>query len=190
MTIWVTVIDSVTLRRIQARVFGRRQSSLTDEAGRYALVDYEVTLTDIRRSIREQLLVLPERVFDARPASCWTAGQAVARLCDTSHRLYLRPAREIVGLPAFGLSLRSPGCYPRLTRAEALDALDALDRELLEVLGMAGEGDLLATHDDPALGRVRLRDLLLQMAIYEDEQLGQLAAFGRETLADAGCDAA
>lgn len=172
MTIWVTVIDSLTLRRIRTQVFGRRQSSLADEAARYSLVDYEVTLTDIRRAIREQLLSLPERAFAPGPA----AGQLVARLCATSRQLYLRPARAIVGLPAVGQWLDRPGGYPRLTRDEALDALDGIDRELLEVLGTAREDDLQAVYDDAALGRVRLRDLLLQMAIHEDDHLGKLAA--------------
>ncbi len=190
MTIWVTVIDSATLRGIRARVFGRRQTALADEAARYALVDYEVTLTDIRRSIRERLLGLPERAFATGPDSCRTAGQLVAQLCDVASRVYLRPARAIVGLPALHASPRRPGCSPRLSRAEALDALDAIDRELLEVLGTAGEADLLAVHDDPTLGRVRLRDLLLQLAMYEDDVAGQLAARGVEPAVAAGCDAA
>jgi len=126
----------------------------------------------------------------AQPLPRSTAGQLVARLCDTSSRLYLRPARAIVGLPARGATLRSACCYPRLTRIEALDALDAIDRELLEVLGTAGEADLLATHDDPTLGRVRLRDLLLQLAIHEDDCVGALAAFGREPAIEPGYDAA
>lgn len=184
MTIWVTVIDSVTLRRIRTRVFGRRESSLTDEADRYSLVDYEVTLTDIRRAIRERLLGLPECAFDSSPA----VGRLMARMCETSRQLYLRPAREIVGLPAVDEPLRAVVCDPVLTRAEALSALDAIDRELLELLGTAGEADLLAAQPNPALGRVRLRDLLLQMAIYEDDQLGRLPAAGAAS--DVGCDAA
>ena len=190
MTIWVTVIDSLTLRRIRTQVFGRRQSSLAEEAARYSLVDYEVTLTDIRRAIRERLLSLPERAFVPGPASRSSAGQLVARLCATSRQLYLRPARAIVGLPSAGDRASGAGIAARLTRTQALDALDAIDRELLEVLGLASESDLLAVHEDAALGQVRLRDLLLQMAIHEDGYLSQLAALSEEPVAALGYDAA
>lgn len=190
MTIWVTVIDSTALGGIRSRLAGQ-QASLAGEAARYTLVDYEVSLTEIRRAIRSLLLQLPDAAFDAEQCGdCPTAGQIVVRLCETASMAYLRPARAIVGLPALRVPLRRVGCLPRLSRAETLTALDVVDRELLEVLGTASSVDLAATWVDPVAGRVRLRDLLLRMALDEDARLRELAALASGTGPRAGCVAA
>ncbi|MCO5176923.1 MAG: DinB family protein [Thermomicrobiales bacterium] len=179
MTIWVTVIDSRTLRRIRSRVFGHRQASLADEASRYTMIDYEITLTDIRRAIRERILALPESAFDGDGAGDSSAGRVVARLCDTSSGLYLRVARDILNLPAIDRLPRPQ----HLSQIDALAALDDIDRELLEVLGTADEADLERRINDPHLGCVQLRDVLLALALHEDAHLGYLV--GSQT---AHCD--
>lgn len=190
MTIWVTVIDSRTLRRIRSRVFGHRQGSLADEASRYTMIDYEITLTDIRRAIRERILALPERAFDGDGAGDSSAGRVVARLCDTSSSLYLHVARDILGLPAVERLPRRASAPQRLSRIEALAALDDIDRELLEVLGTADEADLERRITDPHLGRVQLRDVLLALTIHEDAHLGYLVGAQSEPTESEGCFAA
>lgn len=190
MSIWVTVIDSRTLRRIRSRVFGSLQASLADEASRYTMIDYEITLTDIRRAIRERILALPESAFSGEDTDDSAAGRIIARLCDTSSGLYLRVARNILDLPAVGRLPRRAVASAYRSQIDALAALDDIDRELLEVLGSADEADLERQINDSHLGRVQLRDVLLALTIHEDAHLGFLVGSLADTPESEGCLAA
>lgn len=178
--ITATRISSAALREIRARVFRRREATLIEEASRYNIHDYEVTVLSTRRDIRLLLETLPAAAFEAQPTTdipIWSAGEVIAHVRHAQMNIFLRGTRLAAGLPA-GRAAERPddaGTHPICERAAALAILDDADLDLIEVFdSLTAESDTDSTTQDDLLGEVTVRSTLLFLAIHEDDHLGQL----------------
>ncbi len=182
MTSSVTILDRSTLREVRAKVFRRQESTLADEAIGLSLVDFEATITGIRREFRALLVALPEAAFEAQPANVageltWSAGQVVMHVCDSATNVFGNFLRVAAGLPE---GFRAPCVegkqdYPLASRVEALALFDDCERVLADTFGSAPIGLDLATEATiEPMGTATIGATMMIFAIHEDDHLGQL----------------
>lgn len=189
MTIAVTILDRATLHAIRTRVFRTRETTIAAESWRYGLAEYEDAIASMRRQLRDVLERLPDVAYEVpiatlRPMK--SAGEVVGRLRHTQMNVLLPVARAVAHLPLGreASGPRSDNTYPALSRIGALFALDDADRDLAHLFRLIPLNvDFTDTLSDPNLGVVGLLDVLLLLAINEDDHLSQI-----ETLHDTTWD--
>lgn len=175
-------LDRARLRAIRSQVFRERVTTMRDAALPLSLADLGESLLAMRREIRALLTTLPDDAFAARPANgsagelVWTAGQTIFHLLDAQVNTFGRAARLAAGMPP-GIEAGhedDPARVPALARGEALVALDRADRDLDELLTGCHGASLERTVADPIFGACGVQDMLLFLAIHDDDHLGQL----------------
>jgi hypothetical protein len=185
MTASLTLIDSMTLRAIRARVFRTRETTMADESRAYGLSDLEATLTGMRHEMRALLETLPTEAFEVQITDdepVWSAGEVIGHVRHAQMNIFLRAARAAADLPP-GPEAQRPdadGVHPALSRIAALAVLDDADRDLAALFRqLSWNVDLSDTIHDERLGTVGLLDALLYLAIHDDDHLGQLRELAR-----------
>jgi len=179
----ITVVGHDEFRAIIQRVFRARATTMIEEAQRYSLADLEATLLQLRAEMREQLLGLPDAAFDAQPGNAdgkpvWSAGQVIGHVRDAQMNTFLRACRRAAGLPS-GPVAPSGGKnleYDLQTRAQSLAILDESDRDVAQTIDALAGADLERLVEDEKMGLCGLRDMLLFLAIHDDDHLWQLRA--------------